>query len=96
MTDQPQDQEDRRFSSFNLTPNSSAIKAIREKAKLSQTEFGKRIRVSRVTVSNYERGIGGIGEDTVNRIAEEFDVPFVVWPNNGRAFGCDNPPKIVN
>lgn len=98
MADQPEEQGHQRFSSYNLRPNSKTIKAIREKANISQAEFAEKINVSRVMVSLYERGKSGIGRDTANRIAAEFDVPFedvVVDGSQEQTFGLPDtlPPE---
>ena len=50
------------------------IKFVRERAKLTQADFGKRIGVSQSTVAGYENGINVPRDSVVNNICREFCV----------------------
>ena len=53
-----------------------------EKLNVSQEEFGKKIGVSRFSISNYESGKRNLTDRVISDICREFDVNEV-WLRNG-------------
>ncbi|MCC0637052.1 helix-turn-helix domain-containing protein [Clostridioides sp. ES-S-0001-02] len=60
----------------------SRLKEIREDKKLSQSEFGERIGLSRSQISCYEKGIRDVTERSIKDICREFDINEN-WLKNG-------------
>lgn len=58
-----------------MTQKERLIK-VREYHKLSQEEFGKRIGVSRFSVSNYESGKRNLTDRVVRDICREFNINY--------------------
>lgn len=50
------------------------IKLIRKKKKLSQEEFGKRLSVTKTSISKIEAGINNPSDQTIKLICSEFNV----------------------
>lgn len=50
------------------------IKLIRQHYELNQSEFAKRLGVTRSTISQYEAGLSGVSNSTVQSICREFNV----------------------
>lgn len=50
------------------------IKLIRRKAHLSQEEFGKRIQITKTSISKIESGINNPSDQTIKLICSEFNV----------------------
>lgn len=59
------------------------IKEIREKSKLTQVEFGKRIGVKGNTITNYENGLRNPSDSVILSICREFNVNEN-WLRNGK------------
>ena len=49
------------------------LKILRKNLKLTQTEFGKKIGISRDAIAGYERGVN-IPEPTIRLICKEFNI----------------------
>ena len=64
-----------------MTQKERLIK-IREHHKLSQEEFGKRIGVSRFSISNYESGKRNLTDRVVRDICREFNINYE-WLTEG-------------
>lgn len=58
------------------------IKELRKKLNLSQDEFGKRIRITKSSVSKLEKGENKPSEQTISLICKEFKVNEV-WLRTG-------------
>ena len=58
------------------------IKEIRETLNLSQEAFGKRIGITRASISNMEKGTRNPSEQTIISICREFDVNYS-WLKEG-------------
>lgn len=50
------------------------IKTIRKKENLSQEEFGKRLKITRASISKIEAGINNPSDQTIKLICSEFNV----------------------
>jgi len=67
------------------------ILELRKKLKLNQTDFGKRIGVTRSAVCNYENGSRSIGEQVILAICREFGVDeFWLRTGEGEMFRQEN------
>lgn len=64
------------------------IKEIRKKLGLSQEEFGKRLRVTKTSISKIEAGINNPSDQTIKLICSEFNVNEE-WLRTGEG-GQDN------
>ncbi|MDR2022286.1 MAG: helix-turn-helix domain-containing protein [Hungatella sp.] len=64
------------------------IKEVRKKIGLSQEEFGKRLRVTKTSISKIESGINNPSDQTIKLICSEFNVNEE-WLRTG-AGGQDN------
>lgn len=58
------------------------IKSIRTKMRLSQEEFGNRIRVTKASISRIESGVNNPSEQTIKLICSEFGINEV-WLRTG-------------
>ena len=54
------------------------IRIIRKNTKLNQTEFGKSLDVSGMTIQGYERGIRRYTFETLMKIAELYDIKITL------------------
>nr|DAR48996.1 MAG TPA: Helix-turn-helix XRE-family like protein [Caudoviricetes sp.] len=55
---------------------------IRESLKMSQEEFGSRIGITRASISNIEKGLRNMSDQTLKSICREFNVDFF-WLRDG-------------
>lgn len=70
------------------------IKEIREKNKLTQVEFGKRIGVKGNTITNYENGLRNPSDSVILSICREFNINEN-WLRNGKGpMHKDIPKKL--
>lgn len=60
-----------------MTPNGTAIRALREVQKLSLRDLAGRAQTSASQLSRIERGHAGAGEELTHRLAEALAVPLV-------------------
>lgn len=54
--------------------NGERLKKLRKEKKLTQTELGSRINVTKVSISGYESGNRSPDTDTLQRLADFFEV----------------------
>ncbi|WP_279193874.1 helix-turn-helix domain-containing protein [Holdemania massiliensis] len=58
------------------------VKMIRESLKMSQEEFGGKIGITRASISNIEKGLRNMSDQTLKSICREFNVDFF-WLRDG-------------
>lgn len=65
------------------------LRKLREEHNYSQTELGKLLNISNVTISQYESGVRNPDMETLSRIADFFDV------SADYLMGRNENPKLV-
>lgn len=58
------------------------VKQLRQFLNISQEEFGKRIGITKSSVSNFEKGTRNMSEQTMKSICREFNVS-IAWLKEG-------------
>ena len=59
---------------FKINNINFRLKEIREKENLSQSAFGKRLKISQSQIASYETGYRNITDRTINDICREFNI----------------------
>lgn len=64
------------------------LKELRKERKLTQTELGNKINVTKVSISGYENGNRSPDTDTLQRLADYFDVTtdYLLGRSNVRSY----------
>lgn len=58
------------------------VRQLRQFLNISQEEFGKRIGITKSSVSNFEKGTRNMSEQTIKSICREFNVS-IAWLKEG-------------
>lgn len=70
------------------------VKMIRDSLKLSQEEFGSKIGITRASISNIEKGLRNMSEQTLKSICREFNVNFF-WLRDGNGDMFMEAPETI-
>lgn len=92
------DQEYGRFYDANMSMG-ERLKAARERAKMTQAELGKKLRISTQTISNWERGKNAPTMDNLEQIAQitGADHLWLISGNTGKdGAGPEEIADVVN
>ncbi|PFI53888.1 transcriptional regulator [Bacillus cereus] len=70
------------------------IKQIRIENKMSQEKFGKEVDLTKGTVSKFENGKAFPGRETIEKIADRFNVPIEYLYGNDQVENTTNDAKL--
>ena len=70
------------------------VKQLRQFLNISQEEFGKRIGITKSSVSNFEKGTRNMSEQTMKSICREFNVS-IAWLKEGIGDMFTNLPETI-
>lgn len=70
------------------------VKELREYLKLSQETFGKKIGVTRSSISNIEKGVRNMSEQTIKSICREYNVNYF-WLTTGEGDMFVGVPETI-
>ena len=70
------------------------VRQLRQFLNISQEEFGKRIGITKSSVSNFEKGTRNMSEQTIKSICREFNVS-IAWLKEGKGDMFTDLPETI-
>lgn len=70
------------------------VRQLRQFLDISQEEFGKRIGITKSSVSNFEKGTRNMSEQTIKSICREFNVSYA-WLKEGLGDMFTDLPETI-